>query len=185
MLNNIGTQTINTERLLLRKFKLTDSEMMFKNWANDPEVFKFFRRNPHNELSETEEVIKKWVNEYEDGHCYNWAIELKKMSEIIGQISIVDFNEKFSSCEVAYSIGRKFWGKGITTEALKAVINYMIKEVNINRFEARFNTKNIASGKVMEKAGMKYEGTLREVKINRNGDYYDMSVYSILRSDIL
>ena len=61
----------------------------------------------------------------------------------------------------------------------------MIKEVNINRFEARFNTKNIASGKVMEKAGMKYEGTLREVKINRNGDYYDMSVYSILRSDIL
>lgn len=184
MLTHKGTQQIETKRLILRRFKLSDAEYMYKNWATDREVFKFFRRNPHCDLSETEQVVKDWINAYTYDNCYNWAIELKEIGEIIGQISLMSLNDKYYSCDVAYNIGRSFWGKGITVEALKVVILYMFKETGINRIEAKHNTLNLASGRVMQKAGMKLEGIMRQVKINKNGYFYDLALYSILKSDL-
>lgn len=185
MLTNKGTQSIVTERLLLRRFKQSDAEYMFKNWANDSEVFRFFRRNPHCDLSQTEQIIMEWVNAYTKDNYYNWAIELKEIGEIIGQISLVDLNEKYFSCEVAFTVGRAFWGKGISTEALKSVISYLFKEIDMNRIEGRHNTLNLASGRVMQKSGMKFEGIMREMDINKNGEFCDLAVYSILKSDLI
>ncbi|WP_425544778.1 GNAT family N-acetyltransferase [Clostridium subterminale] len=128
---------------------------MFKNWATDSEVFRFFSRNPHSNFSEIERVVKEWSNAYVYNNCYNWSIELKEIGEVIGQISIVTLNEKYYSCDVAYNIGKSFWGKGITVEALKAVTNYMFKEVGINRIEGKHNTLNTSSGIVMQKSRMK------------------------------
>ncbi|MCB2313006.1 GNAT family N-acetyltransferase [Clostridium tagluense] len=184
MLTHKGTQQIETERLILRRFKLSDAEYMYKNWATDSEVFKFFSKDPHSELSETEQVVKDWINTYAYDNCYNWAIELKEIGEIIGQISLMSLKDKYYSCDVAYNIGRLFWGKEITVEALKAVIIYMVKEIGINRIEAKHNTLNPASGRVMQKAGMKLEGIMRQVKINKNGCFYDLALYSILNSDL-
>lgn len=96
----------------------------------------------------------------------------------------MDLNEKYLSCEVAFTIGRSFWNKGLTTEGLKAIINYLFNEVGMNRIEARHNTLNIASGVVMQKVGMKFEGILRQVEINKHGEFYDLAVYSILKSDL-
>lgn len=124
-----------------------------------------------------------WINAYADV-CYNWSLELKDIGEIIGQISLVDLNEKYLSCEVAFTIGRSFWNKGLTTEGLNAIINYLFNEVGMNRIEARHNTLNIASGVVMQKVGMKFEGILRQVEINKHGEFYDLAVYSILKSDL-
>ncbi|GAA0774365.1 hypothetical protein GCM10008908_24090 [Clostridium subterminale] len=139
----------------MRRFILSDSEFMFKNWATDSEVFRFFSRNPHSNFSEIERVVKEWSNAYVYNNCYNWSIELKEIGEVIGQISIVTLNEKYYSCDVAYNIGKSFWGKGITVEALKAVTNYMFKEVGINRIEGKHNTLNTSSGIVMQKSRMK------------------------------
>ncbi|MEW8994357.1 GNAT family N-acetyltransferase [Clostridium sp.] len=155
MLTHKGTRQIETGRLILRRFILSDSEFMFKNWATDSEVFRFFSRNPHSNFSETERVVKEWSNAYVYNNCYNWSIELKEIGEVIGQISIMTLNEKYYSCDVAYNIGKSFWGKGITVEALKAVTNYTFKEVGINRIEGKHNTLNTASGRVMQKSGMK------------------------------
>lgn len=184
MLVHKGTQKIETERLILRKFKPSDSEYMFKNWATDSEVCKFLSWNPHSGLSETEQVVENWINTYMYDNYYNWAIELKEIGEIIGQISIMNLNEAYYSCEVAYNIGRIFWGKEIMSEALRAVIIYMIKDIGINRLEAKHDTKNPASGRVMQKSGMKYEGTMRQVKINKHGYFYDLAIYSVLKSDL-
>lgn len=185
MLTHKGTQSIETERLLLRKFKQSDAEYMFKNWAKDSEVFRFFRRNPHCDLSQTEQIVMEWVNAYTKDNSYNWAIELKEIGEIIGQISLVDLNEKYFSCEVGFSLGKPFWQKGISTEALKAVISYLFKEIAMNRIEGRHNTLNFASGRVMQKSGMKFEGIMREMDINKNGEFCDLAVYSILKSDLI
>jgi ribosomal-protein-alanine N-acetyltransferase len=95
----------------------------------------------------------------------------------------VDLNEKYCSCEVGYNISRLFWGKGIMTEALKAVISYLFIGIGMNRIEARHNTLNSASGSVMQKSGMKHEGILRQIKVDKNGHFYDLAVYSILKSD--
>lgn len=185
MLTHKGTQPIEIQRLLLRRFKPSDAEYMFKNWANDSEIFRFFRRHPHDHLSQTEQIVSEWVNAYTNDDCYNWAIELKEIGEIIGQISLVDLNEKYFSCEVAFTVGRSFWKKGISTEALKAVINYMIKEIGINRIEARHNTLNLASGRVIQKSGMKFEGIMRQADVNKNGEFCDLAVYSVLKSDLI
>lgn len=182
---NKGTQQIETQRLILRRFKPSDAKHMYKNWAVDSEVCKFLSWNPHKDLSETEHIVEGWIKDYENDDNYNWVIELKDISEAIGQISLMHVNEKYSSCSVGYSISRLFWGKGIITEALKAVIDYLFKEIGMNRIEASHNTLNPASGRVMQKSGMKLEGIIRQPKVDKYGKFYDLALYSILKSDLI
>ncbi|MBU3200996.1 GNAT family N-acetyltransferase [Clostridium estertheticum] len=183
MLTHKGTQTINTDRLLLRRFELDDAYDMFKNWANDSEVTRFLAWEPHNNLEVTKKIVEQWVNEYKHNNIYDWAIEVKEIGEAIGPISIVKLDENHHSCEIGYCMARKYWCKGIMSESLKAVIDYLFSEVGFNRIVANHDTNNIASGKVMIKSGMEYEGTLRQVKLRDNKDFYDLAVYSILKDD--
>lgn len=181
MLQHKGTKIIQTGRLLLRKFQLDDAYDMFKNWANDSEVTKFLSWKPHDNVEATKSIVAQWVKEYENNNVYNWAIELKEIGEVIGGISIVKLDEIYYSCEIGYCISRAYWNKGITSEALKAVINYLFSEVGFNRIVAKHDTNNIASGKVMIKSGMNYEGTLKKAKLRDNGEFYDLAIYTILK----
>ena len=182
-LTHKGTITIETDRLVLRRFKEEDALLMFKNWAADPKVTRFLSWKPHEDIEVTKEKVNEWIEGYKNDSTYNWIIELKELGEPVGAIAAVKINEKINSCEIGYCIGSKFWNKGITTEALKAVIDFMISEVGINRVEALHDTNNIASGKVMKKAGMKFEGDLREAGI-RNEGFYNLAIYSFLVSDL-
>lgn len=183
MLTHKGTEVINTDRLLLRKFELDDACDMFKNWATDSEVRKFLSWKPHESIEVTKGIVEMWVKEYKDDNIYDWAIELKESGEVIGQISVVKLDEKNYSCEMGYNISRNYWNKGITSEALKSVIDYLFSQVGFNRIEARYDTNNGASGKVMIKSGMQHEGTLRKVKLRDNKEFYDLAIYSILKED--
>ena len=185
MLSHKGTEVINTDRLLLRRFELIDAYDMFKNWANDSEVTRFLSWKTHGSVEDTKEILEKWVNEYKNNNIYNWAIELKEIGEVVGGISIVRLDEKNYSCEIGYNISRLYWGKGMMSESLKAVIDYLFSKVGFNRIVAKHDTNNVASGKVMLKSGMKYEGTLRQVQIRDNNEFYDLAVYAILKSDWL
>ena len=109
MLTHKGTQTINTDRLLLRKFEFDDAYDMFKNWANDIKVTKFLTWKPHDTVEVTKEIIEMWVNEYKHNNIYNWAIEMKEIGEVIGGISIVKSDEDNYSCEIGYCMSRKYW----------------------------------------------------------------------------
>ncbi|ARC86365.1 acetyltransferase family protein [Clostridium argentinense CDC 2741] len=185
MLLHKGTEAISTDRLLLRRFELNDAYDMFKNWANDSEITKFLSWKPHSSVEDTKEILGQWVNEYKDNNIYNWVIELKEIGEVIGSICIVKLDEKNYSCEVGYCISRMYWNKGIMSESLKAVIDYLFSEIEFNRIAAKHDTNNVASGKVMLKSGMKYEGTLRQVEIRDNKEFYDLAVYAILKNDWL
>lgn len=183
MLTHKGTQTINTDRLLLRRLEVADAEDMFKNWATDTEVTKFLPWKPHDNVEETKEILSQWTLEYENDDKYNWAIVLKDIGEIIGTISVVRMEEKHYSCEVGYCMSRKYWNKGIMTEALKAVIDYLFSEVGFNRIVALHDTNNCASGKVMMKSEMKYEGTLRQANYSEKRGFYDLDIYGILKDE--
>lgn len=184
MLSHKGTRTIVTDRLILRRFIPEDACNMFKNWANDSDVTKFLTWKPHGNIKVTNKIIGQWIDEYGNKNYYNWAIELKEIGEVIGNISVVNLYENYQSCEIGYCMSKKYWKKGIMTESLKAVIDYLFSEVGFNRIEARHDTNNIASGKVMIKSGMKYEGTLRQVKI-RDKEFYSLVVNAILKNDWL
>lgn len=180
--NALGTKTIETERLLLRKFTPDDADDMFNNWASDPDVTRYLTWPAHNCVDGTKWVLSMWIPQYEDGKVFNWAIYYKETDEVIGNISVVQLDEGIESADIGYSLGKAFWGKGIMPEALKAVINFLFDEVGLNRIAAGHDVNNPKSGRVMEKAGMKKEGVLRQAGKNNTG-ICDVVHYSILKAD--
>ena len=182
MLTHKGTQTIETSRLILRRAVREDAEPMFRNWASDPEVTKFLTWPAHSSIAVSEMVIGSWLQEYEKENYYQWMIELKEIKEPIGSISVVRQNDRVEEAEIGYCIGSQWWHKGIMTEALAAVIEYLFTEVGMNRVAARHDPNNPHSGGVMRKCGMKYEGTHRASDRNNQG-ICDAAQYAMTRSD--
>ena len=182
MMNHKGTVLIETERLVLRRFQQSDATAMFKNWESDPKVTEFLRWETATDVSEAEAVLVDWIKGYEKPDYYQWAIVLKEIGEPIGSISVVGKNERLDMVHIGYCIGSKWWRKGITTEAFKAIIPFFFNEVGVNRIESQHDPNNPNSGKVMQKCGMKYEGTLRAADWSNKG-IVDACVYGLLRSD--
>ena len=183
MLNHIGTNNITTSRLLLRKFKKEDSKEVFENWAKDPQNVKYLSWKAHETIDETKEIVAKWVNEYNDRKVYRWCITLKDSGEVIGGIDVVDLIEKTDCCEIGYVLSKKFWNKGIMTEALNSVLEYLFQKVGFHRIQAKHDINNPASGKVMAKCGMKKEGILRNSEKTNSNKWCDVAIYSILENE--
>jgi ribosomal-protein-alanine N-acetyltransferase len=184
MIKHKGTKTLYTDRLILRRFTLEDATDMFVNWASDPEVTKYLSWLPHKDIEVTKNIISSWISSYDQLSNYNWAIVLKNYGKVIGSISVVGSMEKNLRCEVGYCLSRQYWNQGIMTEALKAVISYLIKEIGFKRVQAVHQVDNVASGRVMIKAGMKYEGRLRGFVLNNRNELVDCEMYAVLENDI-
>lgn len=182
MLNHKGTNIIETERLILRPFRSEDAPVMFRNWAGDREVPKYLTWNVHRSVADTENVVNMWVAQYNNIKTYNWVIVLKEIGEPIGSINVARIYENIDGAEIGYCIGKPWWNNGIVTEAFSAVIPYLFG-VGFNRLDAAHAVKNPASGRVMQKCGLKYEGTFRQFFRSTAGELLDISFYSILREE--
>lgn len=183
MMNHCGTLKLETDRLILRRYTIEDAEAMYKNWASDDQVTKFLTWSAHTSPEESKHILEDWINQYSDEGVYHWAITLKENgNEPIGDISVVDMKEKVSMVSIGYCLGKNWWHKGIMSEALKAVMDFLFDVVEVNRIEARHDPRNPNSGKVMKKCGMKYEGTLRSCDWNNQG-ISDACYYALLKSD--
>ena len=182
-MKHCGTQIIETERLLLRRFSKDDAEAMYRNWASDPEVTKYLTWPAHISVNVSRAVLEDWVASYSQENYYQWAIVLKEHgSDPIGSIGAVNQNDNLSIIHIGYCIGKAWWHQGIMSEALKAVMDYFFDKVGANRIETRHDPRNPHSGMVMKKCGMKYEGTMRESDRNNQG-ICDACWYALLRSE--
>lgn len=181
-LTHIGTQNIDTERLLLRRFRIDDAEDMFI-WAGNPEVVKYLSYYPHKDIYETMQVLKDWINAYKNPAEYNWAIVLKEENRVIGNISVVLQDNDCYACHLGWQIDVSYWNKGIMTEAASAVIDYLFNKVGYDRISSGHDTRNIASGRVMEKVGMRLEGTFRRYCYQKDGSIGDKNYWAIIKSD--
>ena len=177
-----GTVRLETDRLILRRFKEDDASSMYHNWANDDEVTRFLTWQTYSGIDNAHDFIRFLLDGYGKDDFYQWAIELKETEELIGSISVVRLDDSVDAAELGYCIGRRFWGHGYMTEAVRRVISFLFEEVGANRISARHDTNNPNSGKVMIKAGMSFEGTLRQCDRNNQG-IVDCACYSILRSE--
>ena len=184
MLRHKGTVTIETIRLILRKFEISDAEDMFYNWASDAEALKFLPWGPHENINVTRRKINSFIDRYEYKNYYNWAISLKPNNEVIGSISVEIQNDTDKTCEVGYCLSREHWNRGIMTEALRAVMHYLFYEIGYDKVTAKYDVLNVASGKVMMKAGMRFEKILYQVSRRKDGSFYDCAVYSRHRLDV-
>ncbi len=181
-LTHKGTQTIETERLILRPFRADDAEPMHRNWASEEIVTRFLMWPTHANVDVTKRVLADWISKYGDPAFYQWAIEFRELAEPVGSISVVEVNEKAASVQIGYCIGSRWWRKGIVSEAFRALIAFLFEEVNANRVEARHDPENPRSGHVMQACGLTYEGTLRKATRSNRG-ITDVRVYSILRDE--
>ena len=183
-MNHQGTKPIETERLLLRRFRIEDAPAAYRNWMSSPVVTKYLTWPPHTSVEESRDYIQSVIDSYDDDDFYTWVIEWKETREIVGAIGVNEIFAIVDSCEIGYCMSDRFWGKGIMAEAFAAVIRYLFEEVGFNRIQSTHDPNNPQSGRVMEKCGLKYEGTLRQAARNNQGICDDV-IRAILREEYL
>lgn len=173
---------LSTERLLLNSFKESDAQLVAK-LAGDKRVVDMTASIPYPyETSMAVSWIQSHAKQERVDLNYIFAIRLKSNEELIGCINI-GLNDKHDRGYLGYWIGHPYWGQGFCTEAIKRILKFGFEEKNLHRIWAKHKTMNIASARVMEKAGMKHEGVMRSHYKQDENNYLDMSVKSILRSE--
>ena len=183
-MKDLGTVTLETERLILRKVTRDDAFVAFDNWTNDLKTARYVVWEPHGIIDNTIQLFEKWEKEYDNPHTYRWIVYVKELEQAIGTIDAVRVSVNQKTAEIGYCYGSKFWGKGYATEALTKVIDYLLNEVGFELIEAKHLVGNPASGRVMEKSGMKYDATLRKRMIDSyDNERVDVKIYSITKGE--
>lgn len=180
MVKHRGTKTIQTERLCLRKYNITDAEDIFLNYGTDERVTRFLSWQPYDNIESLRGFISAQIASYAD-NVYTWVI--RYADQTVGSISVVRMDEQNESCEIGYCLGYPFWNKGIMAEAVWSVLDYLFYGVGYHRIFAKHDAENPASGKVMVKCNMIYEGRLREHYLRHDGTRSDSMVYSALKNE--
>ncbi len=182
MLNHIGTQIIETDRLILRQFKYSDDDAMLKYWIADENIQSLYSEPVYTTKEEVKELLDKYISSYQKNDYYRWAIISKDNNECIGQIAFFLVDSKNNFAEIEYCIGSDFQCRGLATEATKAVIKYGFEKIRLHKIQICHKSINIPSKRVIEKCGFHFEGTLRDF-FYMNGEYVDRLYYSVLESE--
>ena len=173
---------IETDDLTLRQVRMEDAKDIFR-YASDPEVARYVMWEPHSSISVTRGYIRYIRSLYRRGLPSSWAVVHRTSGRVIGSIGFVGYSPVHHAAEVGYSFSREYWNRGLATQALSAVISSAFDHITgLNRLEAQHDVRNPASGRVMEKCGMRREGVLRSRLWNKS-EFVDVALYAILRSD--
>ncbi len=182
MLTHIGSNTIETDRLILRKFEYTDDDDMLKYWVADERIQSLYFEPVYVSKEDVKELLDKYIGSYEKNDYYRWAIIEKDSGKCIGQIAFFLIDSKNHFAEIEYCIGSEFQCRGYATEATKEIIRYGFEEINLHKIQICTTTTNKSSKRVIEKCGFTYEGTLRDY-FYANGEYVGRLYFSILRNE--
>ena len=179
---NLGPKIIETKRLILRPYVKEDAVSIFKNWAADPSVQIPLAEPVYETLDAVEALVDEYIHSFEKTGKYRWAMVSKETGECIGLIAyfLVDTNNDFA--EMEYGLGQNYWNKGLTTEAVKALIKFGFEEMKLHKIQITYKEYNKASKKVIEKCGLFYEGKLRDY-FKESDKYVSRVYYSILADE--
>jgi len=183
MLTHAGTVTIETERLILRRFEYSDIDSMLRNWIADEKTQWDYGEPFYSTADAVRNLFDtKYIISYSRDDYYRWAVIEKASGECIGQIAYYKVDSDNRNGEIEYVIGPAFQGKGYATEMTRAVIGFGFEKINFHRIEICCRTVNEASRRVIEKCGLTYEGTARDC-FWRKDHYEGKRVYSILKNE--
>lgn len=172
---------LHTDRLDLIEIKQAHLGDIYKLFSNS-QVTQFYNIETLTKKEEAQKIIDWFSSRFADQVAVRWGIALKEQSSIIGTIGFNNITQKHRA-NLGYDLHVDFWNQGYITEALKTVIDFGFKELHINRVEAEVMHGNIVSEMVLSKSGFTKEGILRQW-MYWNGNYYDMSMFSLLQSDL-
>jgi ribosomal-protein-alanine N-acetyltransferase len=174
--------TIETTRLVLRPLTMADDEAIYA-YGSDPEVSKYVSFDTHRSIDDARVFLRTTLDNYAAGEDpAGFGIVLKDQGFLIGTIGYLNWNNDHKRIEIGYAISRSYWNHGYVSEAATGLISYFFRHSDLMRIEARCRLENTASARVLEKAGMKFEGILRKQMLFK-GEHHDMKMYSIIRDE--
>ncbi len=173
--------TLETERLILRGMRVSDSADMYE-YARRPSVTEYLTWDPHTSESMTREYLTYVGQRYRTGDFYDWAVICKEDERMIGTCGFTSFNCPADSAEIGYVLNPAYQGKGLASEAVCRVLRFGFEELSLHRIEAHFIQGNDASRRLMERVGMTFEGYARE-SMKIKGKYRTIGTCAILRSE--
>lgn len=172
---------LSTGRLLLRSFRNSDKTVL-KELCRDQEIAATTLSIPHPfTLQDAVDWLEKKEMDFKEGNEIAWAVCIRQTGNLSGAVGL-RLEPKHNSGELGYWFGKSYWGRGYATEASREVLTFAFEELGLNRVEAHHMIGNEASGRVLEKLGMKYEGMHRQ-RIKKWDEYKDVKCFAILRSD--
>ena len=160
---------IETERLILRRYKESDIDAIYEIITDErlSKYIKFPRLTRQEEL----ECIKKWIKEADESKYERWVLERKSDGTVVGNIEVKIIFKQHNYCNVGYTIRYDYWGNGYAAEALRAVSDHLLNNDGYNLVECSCNELNIQSSKVMLKAGFKKDGYIENRRLSKDGTY--------------
>ena len=177
----IEIPTLPSERLVLRKpmeKDAFDQMLLFQ----DPEVMRFHGEEPYQSLQEVKDEINAFVElaDKEDGMI--WMIILKETDQCIGDIGFFKWDKVNFRCEIGFKLKRDCWGKGLMSEAVTMILDFLFNELNLNRVEGLVDPKNAPSQKLLRRLGFQMEGVLRDYECEK-GKFRDLQMNSLLKRE--
>ena len=173
-MKHAGTQTVETERLILRRFSEQDAAEMLKNWAADPNVQHEYGEPVYETAEAVRGLLSKYLAGYAQPDFYRWAIIEKDSGQNIGMIAFCKVWADCRTAEIEYCIGADFWGHGYAGEALDAVIRWTFAQTGFCKLEAYHRAANPKSGRVLQKSAMHRTQTVE--RFRRAGETPDGEV---------
>jgi ribosomal-protein-alanine N-acetyltransferase len=173
--------SLTTSRLLLRHILPGDAEALFAI-LSDEETMEFYGNEPHESLDDTKEMIRQIEERYARKEALRWGITFKGEDRLIGSCSIFHFDEGFDCAETGYELNRAFWGKGIMTEAMSAILTFGFSELGLHRIEAIIDIANERSKGLLLKLGFTYEGNLRQ-RFPFRDQFLDEHYFGLLKDE--
>jgi len=174
--------TIETERLCLRPFALADAREV-ERLAGDRAIAATTLRIPHPYPSG---AAIEWIGghgqAFEEDEAVTFAVVRRADDALVGAIGLM-LDMAHDHAEMGYWIGVPYWGHGYCTEAARAVVRYAFETRGLHRVYAHIMKENVASGRVLEKIGMRREGEFPE-HVRKDGRFVDIVYYGMLRGDI-
>lgn len=175
---------IHTERLTLRPPRMEDAAAIYGSYARDPEVTRYLVWTPHRSLAETEEFLRGVTTVSGGDPNYHWAVTERGGGDTArGMIALRRDGHR---ADFGYVLARECWGRGYMTEALRAVLGFAFTLPGLYRVWAVCDVENVASARVMEKAGLRFEGVLRRHTVHPNlgPEPRDARCYAMTRDDV-
>ena len=170
-----GTKELTDGNMKLRQYTVDDIPVLYEKQGCDLDMMHYTGWNPYATLDMTRGFICRIIEGYDQGaDDYSWFIEVAGKS--IGTIGAYDYDPEQSSIEIGYSIFRENWGNGFASQALELVCNYLMREEGIRTLKAWSAEDNVASKKVLEKAGF-HQTEMKEAAINVGGVKFDQVFY--------
>lgn len=152
---------LETNRLMLRKMLKSDASDMYE-YASRSEVTEYLLWSPHESEASTRRYLSYLQGRYRAGDFYDWAVTLRTDGKMIGTCGFTRINTDYNCAEIGYVLNNDYWGNGYAPEAVRKVLEFGFMTLGLHRIEAKYMAGNDRSRRVMEKAGMQFEGFARE-----------------------